>query len=539
MTKKCFEAAFLTMFSKLPQLEKKIANSRANVAVAVSGGPDSLSVLAAAVHIFGKERVTAISVNHQLQEVDEGADRIGEMVRPFGVEFVSRNIEWPNGRPPITPRVQMKAREARYQILSQECEKRGISLLLLGHNLDDDVVTCLFRMARSSGLDGLAGMKHMHPLPLMTPSAGRLDSRGQLTGLFIGRPFLHIPKACLVATCEQVLGRALYDPTNSSSLFHRNDIISCLKEVNYDTSKLVHLLETFKRLRAVMTGQVSALMRSSVVLDRNNACSTLVLNSPQILNPEFKPVLMRTVNVLLQYSAAVHHPMKLQRLNELHASMQAAYAEHLREEKMNRQRLPLSFRNEPVLPMEQTKRLHAKSYSLGGGVIYPLSRLHSLKRVALHNKLMPDRAISFGPGFLIQSSKEHGAAQHDIKPRPDEYLVFDKRVHLRPSMPLDTSQLKWSLEPLDLDRIRMFEACARLDRPIRLPLQALLASTPMTHTYQLPVIIAEDRCTEEIVYMAIPTIGTQYAKDEKLKKLTWEFVHIGECILSSRFLCLP
>lgn len=537
LTKECFESVFRLMLSKLPQLEKKVNK----VAVAVSGGPDSLTVLAAAVHFFGRERVTAISVNHQLKEVDESAEKIEELVRPFGVEFVGKSIEWPQGQPPVTPRVQLKARESRYKLIGEECQKRGISLLLLGHNQDDDIATALYRMGRSSGLDGLAGMKHILPLPLMHPSVGRLDAQGHITGIFVGRPFLHIPKSQLVATCEEHIGKALYDPTNSSPQFHRNDIISALRESKVDLSRLIHFLETFKRLRFFLIGQIASLMRSSVVLDRNNGSSMFVLNSPHLLESETKPLLMRTINILLQYSAAVHRPMKLRRLNDLYALMQTAYAEHLREEAAKKENLPRQFRSQPTLPIDQTKRLPSGSYSLGGGVIYPLSRMHALKRLSYHNQRLPNREIKFGPGFLIQSSKEHDASQSDISPNPHEYLLFDKRVYLRPSVPVDTVELKWSVEPLDVKNIKMYEACARQERSARLPLQALLATTPMTHTYQLPVIISENRKTEEIVYMVIPTIGAQWTNHEGIRKsgLKWEYVHSGECILSSRFLCLP
>ena len=534
LTNECFDSAIKLVLSKLPQLEKRLGR----VGVAVSGGPDSLSVLAAAVHYFGRERVTAISINHQLPGVNEEGTRISQLVSHFGVDFIQRNVDWPQNVPPITPKIQLQAREVRYQLMGEECRKKGIMLLLLGHCQDDDIGTTMYRMGKASGLDGLAGMKYLLPLPVMHPLAGRLDAKGELTGVFVGRPFLHVPKSQLVATCERVLGNAIYDPSNGSPQFLRNGIVSALRASGIEATRLAHMVETFKKLRAFMTGQVSSLMRTSVVLDRINGTSMLFLNSPHLLQPENKPPLMRTINALLQYSAAVHRPMKSLRLNQLYAQMQSAFEEHQWEAETKRQRLPRQFRNEDPTPGEQTKRIRAASFSLGGGIFYPLSRMHALKRLSLHNERHPNRAIQFGPGFLIQSEFTRNTKITPPTLSPSDYIVYDKRVFLKPSMTLDTATRKWSVEPLGPDQIKMYQVCARMERSARIPLQALLATTPMTHTFQLPVIIAEDTQTEEIVYMAIPTIGAQWTKDDTLRKLTWECVHMGECVLSARFLCL-
>jgi tRNA(Ile)-lysidine synthase TilS/MesJ len=115
MSKEVFEAAFRLMLSKCPQLESK----EKKVAVAVSGGPDSLTLLAAAVHFYGKHRVLAISVNHQLPGVDESRERVEGLVKRLGVEFVGKRIEWPQAKPPATSKIQVQAREARYRLMGR------------------------------------------------------------------------------------------------------------------------------------------------------------------------------------------------------------------------------------------------------------------------------------------------------------------------------------------------------------------------------------------------------------------------------------
>src|SRR5262249_60934266 len=65
-------------------------------------------------------------------------------------------LSW-SGPKPIAG-LQAKARAARYRLLREECRRRGILHLLLGHHADDQAETVAMRAARSGGVDGLAGM---------------------------------------------------------------------------------------------------------------------------------------------------------------------------------------------------------------------------------------------------------------------------------------------------------------------------------------------------------------------------------------------
>ena len=130
------------------------------VAVACSGGADSLALASAAVFEGHKLalRVVGVTVDHGLQPgSDAQADRVVAQLAAMGVDET------------LTARVQVDtaagtgpeaaAREARYAVLEQVAEHLGARAVLLGHTLDDQAETVLLGLARGSGGRSLQGMR--------------------------------------------------------------------------------------------------------------------------------------------------------------------------------------------------------------------------------------------------------------------------------------------------------------------------------------------------------------------------------------------
>jgi tRNA(Ile)-lysidine synthase len=124
----------------------------APLACAVSGGPDSLALLALAA--AAGCAVTAIHVDHGLRAGSgDEAQVVLRAAERFGARFESRRAFVTPG-----PNLEARAREARFAVLPPA--------VATGHTMDDQAETILLNLLRGAGADGLAGMApgRRHPI---------------------------------------------------------------------------------------------------------------------------------------------------------------------------------------------------------------------------------------------------------------------------------------------------------------------------------------------------------------------------------------
>jgi len=180
----------------------------AAVALALSGGPDSMALcrlLADYADAAGGPEIHALTVDHGLRpEAAAEARQVGAWVA--GWPHVRHHILTRPAQNVGPARLMEAARAARYRLLADYCRKNRIIALFAAHHLDDQAETLLFRLAKGSGLDGLAAMKTVQPY------------NEQLS---IIRPLLGIEKAQLVARCAASNIPFIADPTNENESFAR------------------------------------------------------------------------------------------------------------------------------------------------------------------------------------------------------------------------------------------------------------------------------------------------------------------------------
>ncbi len=174
------------------------------IAVAVSGGPDSmaLALLAAAWARSRGGTATGLVVDHGLRHGSaEEAARTRAWLARHGI--AARLLCW--GGPKPATAIQAEARSARLTLLLEACRSEAVLHLLMGHQREDQAETVALRGAAGSGFLGLAGMAAVR----------------EVRGLRLLRPLLGLPKERLRATLTSAGQPWLVDPANASPQFAR------------------------------------------------------------------------------------------------------------------------------------------------------------------------------------------------------------------------------------------------------------------------------------------------------------------------------
>jgi tRNA(Ile)-lysidine synthase len=140
---------------------KQFVNFPKNLAVAVSGGVDSLA-LAILLNEFCQKnniKLFAITIDHKMRESSSiEALELHKILKQKKISHQILTINWDN----IPQKnIEAKLREARYELLYNFCKKNKIEHLFLGHHLNDAAENFLIRLFRGSGIDGLSVMQEI------------------------------------------------------------------------------------------------------------------------------------------------------------------------------------------------------------------------------------------------------------------------------------------------------------------------------------------------------------------------------------------
>jgi tRNA(Ile)-lysidine synthase len=278
----------------------------ARLLVAVSGGPDSVALLALLADWSrepGRPCLLAATVDHGLRpsSADE-AQGVAALCARLGV--VHRILHWEGDKP--RSRLQERARAARYALLAAEAENAGGAALVTAHTLDDQAETLLMRMARGSGPSGLAGMR------------GRVR-RG---GAVLVRPLLSVPKARLIATAQARGLPFVEDPSNGDPRFARarwRTVMPLLAAEGLDAERLSLLAGRLARLDEAAAARARAVL-GAVLLPTTEA--PLVRLNFAALRQEPDEIVLRVVAASLErLGAAAEVPVRLERLETCVAAL--------------------------------------------------------------------------------------------------------------------------------------------------------------------------------------------------------------------------
>jgi tRNA(Ile)-lysidine synthase len=271
-------------------LMEPFATGSLKLAVAVSGGPDSMA-LALCLKEWAAARgmnVLALIVDHQLRaESGAEAETVRQRLAAVGTE--AEILRWEHS--PIVSRVHVQARKARYELLFEACRRHGIRDLLLAHQREDQAETILMRFARGSGIDGLAGIA---PVTV-------------IKGIRLLRPLLAVPKERLVASCEASGVAFVTDYSNSATKYARGRlrrVLPLLAEEGLTVERLIDLGERARETRGALNHTTQALLR---VAAQTDIAGVISLNLEHMRSAP-RAIAMRALGTCLQSVHTADYP---------------------------------------------------------------------------------------------------------------------------------------------------------------------------------------------------------------------------------------
>jgi len=136
-----------------------------HVLVAVSGGPDSVALLlslcrlAPALHLT----LTVAHLNHGIRGEEATADEefVRQLSARLNLPYISERIEIKELAQSERRNLEELAREKRYEFLKRTAHEVGAGKIAVGHTMNDQAETALFRFIRGSGIEGLSAI---HPI---------------------------------------------------------------------------------------------------------------------------------------------------------------------------------------------------------------------------------------------------------------------------------------------------------------------------------------------------------------------------------------
>jgi tRNA(Ile)-lysidine synthase len=244
-------------------------------AVAVSGGADSLALMHLLARWAKARRLDApvvLTVDHGLMPGSKASARkVIAWAGQAGLKAAS--LTW-KGRKPAAD-IEAAAREARYRLMGDWLAKHGLKVLYVAHTEDDQAETFLLRLARGSGLDGLAAMQVLAAFPFPGRSTLRLV-----------RPLLAFSRETLR---EHLAAHALpwiEDPMNADPRFARTRIRAAwpvLEDLGLERARIADAAAHMSRAREALDWATLAVARRAVRLDSDVAAvdSDALLQAPR------------------------------------------------------------------------------------------------------------------------------------------------------------------------------------------------------------------------------------------------------------------
>lgn len=156
------------MLQKLRQsvLDQRLLAPGERVAIAVSGGADSVALLRGLLELRGEVGVvlSVAHFHHGIRAAEADADQqfVAQLAKQFDLEFHLASGNAPDVAKQRKVSLETAARDLRHEFFSRLVAENKADKIATAHTLNDQAETVLMRIIRGTGARGLAGIAPLH-----------------------------------------------------------------------------------------------------------------------------------------------------------------------------------------------------------------------------------------------------------------------------------------------------------------------------------------------------------------------------------------
>ena len=179
------------------------------IILAVSGGPDSISMLDILYKIQQNEKINfkivVAHVNHMIrEEAMEDAIYVKDFCEKRNIEFYLKSIDVKKIANNNKIGTEEAGRKERYKFFDELAKKINANKIAIAHNKNDNVETVFMHILRGTGINGLKGIEPKR-------------------GMYI-RPLIECERKEIEEYCEENNLEPRIDKTNFENIYTRNKI---------------------------------------------------------------------------------------------------------------------------------------------------------------------------------------------------------------------------------------------------------------------------------------------------------------------------
>jgi tRNA(Ile)-lysidine synthase len=282
------------------RLFKPLAGARGLI-LAVSGGPDSTALMVLASRWRARPPILVVTVDHGLRpEAKAETELVARNAERLGL--LARSMRAPKRDAPGN--LQDWARRARYGCLAKAAREADCDTIVTAHHLDDQAETFLLRLARGSGVYGLAAM----------------PEERTIEGLRLVRPLLGIPRERLAEIAAGSGLEIVADPSNADARFDRVRIrmlMPLLAQHGLSAFRLAGTAARLGRAAAALDHYARTLIAENFTADHFG----VVRGGAAALERSPQEVALRALALVLQAAGGTEHTPRLDQLEPLLAAI--------------------------------------------------------------------------------------------------------------------------------------------------------------------------------------------------------------------------